>query len=179
MRTKRQDALPHSLAPIGLSREVAAAFIDVSPSKFDQMVADGRMPKPKRIDGRRVWDRTKIERAFSNLPGDEDFEEDELVFEIGTPRVYSTQHKPFLPDGDVPEEYRKPMGANPTKLERRLLRALYDAGPNLVSINGMKGISIGTIRRLAVRGYIEDEDDVEYHEARISAEGIAAYEALQ
>lgn len=77
MRTKRQDSLPHSLVPIGLSREVAAAFIDVSPSKFDQMVADGRMPKPKRIDGRRVWDRTKIERAFANLPGDEEFEEDE------------------------------------------------------------------------------------------------------
>lgn len=53
-RKRRQDILPLSLPPIGLSREVAAAFIDVSPTKFDQMVADGRMPKPKHIDARRV-----------------------------------------------------------------------------------------------------------------------------
>ena len=89
-KARRGDALPHSLAPIGLSREVAAAFIDVSPSKFDQLVADGRMPKPKRIDRRRVWDRRKIERAFSDLPGDEDFEEDEWAafdtFQVGERR---------------------------------------------------------------------------------------------
>ena len=79
MTTKRlrQDLLPRSLAPIGLSRETAAAFIDVSPSKFDEMVKDGRMPKPKRIDSRRVWSRTAIEKAFLRLPGDEESEEDE------------------------------------------------------------------------------------------------------
>ena len=69
---KRQSALPRSLPPIGLSREVAAAYIDVSPTKFDELVKDGRMPRPKKIDGRRVWDRLKIERAFAALPGDED-----------------------------------------------------------------------------------------------------------
>ncbi|WP_244513339.1 helix-turn-helix transcriptional regulator [Devosia insulae] len=69
---RRWDILPRSLPPIGLSRDMAAAYIDVSPSKFDQMVADGRMPKPKRIDARRVWDRLKLERAFGQLPGDED-----------------------------------------------------------------------------------------------------------
>ncbi|MEQ8445762.1 MAG: hypothetical protein RIB57_07755 [Pelagibacterium sp.] len=69
---RRQDILPRSLPPIGLSREGAAAYIDVSPTKFDQMVADGRMPKPKKIDARRVWDRSKIERAFAALPGDDD-----------------------------------------------------------------------------------------------------------
>ena len=69
---RRGDALPPSLAPIGLSRETAAAFIDVSPSKFDEMVKDGRMPKPKHIDARRVWSRTAIEKAFARLPGGED-----------------------------------------------------------------------------------------------------------
>lgn len=68
----RAHNLPPSLPPIGLSREVAAAYIDVSPSKFDEMVKDGRMPKPKRIDARRVWDRQKLERAFAKLPGDDD-----------------------------------------------------------------------------------------------------------
>lgn len=74
---KRQDALPKSLPPIGLSREVAAAFIDVSPSKFDEMVKDKRMPKPKQIDSRRVWSRTAIEKAFAALPGDDSDQDDE------------------------------------------------------------------------------------------------------
>jgi len=74
---KRQDALPKNLPPIGLSREVAAAFIDVSPSKFDEMVKDRRMPKPKQIDSRRVWSRTAIEKAFAALPGDDSDQDDE------------------------------------------------------------------------------------------------------
>lgn len=73
----RQSVLPRSLPPIGLSRETAAAYIDISPSKFDQLVADGRMPRPKKIDGRRVWDRVKIERYFAALPGDEDGSEEQ------------------------------------------------------------------------------------------------------
>jgi len=74
---KRQDALPKSLPPIGLSREVAAAFIDVSPSKFDEMVKDKRMPKPKQIDSRRVWSRVAVEKAFAALPGDDSDQDDE------------------------------------------------------------------------------------------------------
>ncbi len=31
-------------------------YIGVGVTKFDDMVASGLMPKPKRIDGRRVWD---------------------------------------------------------------------------------------------------------------------------
>jgi predicted DNA-binding transcriptional regulator AlpA len=77
MVKKTQDILPRSLPPIGLSRETAAAFIDVSPTKFDEMVRDGRMPKPKHIDSRRVWSRTAIEKKFAALPGDEDDQEDE------------------------------------------------------------------------------------------------------
>lgn len=69
---KRLSALPHSLQPRGLSRETAAEYIDVSPSLFDQMVEDGRMPRPKRINSRKVWDRLSIDKAFSALPGGED-----------------------------------------------------------------------------------------------------------
>lgn len=56
--------------PRGLSREEAARYVGVGVTKFDQMVADGRMPRPKRIDGRVVWDRLKIEVAFTDLPDD-------------------------------------------------------------------------------------------------------------
>jgi predicted DNA-binding transcriptional regulator AlpA len=69
-RKRRGDALPHSLPPIGLSREVAAAYIDVSPSKFDEMVRDGRMPRPRKIDARRIWYRPEVEAAFVALPVD-------------------------------------------------------------------------------------------------------------
>jgi excisionase family DNA binding protein len=57
-------------APRGMSRDEAARYIGVGLTKFDEMVADGRMPRPKRIDGRVVWDRLRIEAAFSDLPDD-------------------------------------------------------------------------------------------------------------
>jgi predicted DNA-binding transcriptional regulator AlpA len=58
----------HSLAPRGLSREQAAAYIGVSPSLFDTLVKDGRMPPPKRINARTIWDRIQIDAAFAALP---------------------------------------------------------------------------------------------------------------
>lgn len=67
----RPCPLPQSLPPRGISREVAAALISVGVTKFDQMVGDGRMPAPKRIDGRKVWDRLAVEAAFSALPEDD------------------------------------------------------------------------------------------------------------
>ncbi len=54
--------------PRGMSRDEAARYIGVGTTKFDQMVKDGRMPKPKRIDGRTVWDRIKLDDAFTRLP---------------------------------------------------------------------------------------------------------------
>ncbi len=66
-----KDVLPRSLAPRGLSRVQAAAYIGVSVSLFDAMVKDGRMPKPTRINARTVWDRIKLDEAFAAL-SDED-----------------------------------------------------------------------------------------------------------
>jgi predicted DNA-binding transcriptional regulator AlpA len=36
------------------------------------MVKDGRMPQPKRIDGRVIWDRVYIDEAFTALPDDDE-----------------------------------------------------------------------------------------------------------
>jgi len=71
MKRRAEDVLPQSLAPRGLSREQAAAYIGVSPSLFDAMVKDGRLPQPKRINARVVWDRLKLDAAFDALPGDD------------------------------------------------------------------------------------------------------------
>jgi predicted DNA-binding transcriptional regulator AlpA len=68
-RTKKpRDVLPASLPPRGLSRVQAAAYVGVSPSLFDMMIEDGRMPGPKRINSRVVWDRIKLDLAFDALP---------------------------------------------------------------------------------------------------------------
>jgi predicted DNA-binding transcriptional regulator AlpA len=61
------NVLPPGLAPRGLSRVQAAAYIGVSTALFDEMVNDGRMPKPTRINSRTVWDRIKLDEAFVAL----------------------------------------------------------------------------------------------------------------
>lgn len=61
------DVLPTSLPPRGLSRVQAAVYVGVSPTLFDEMVGDGRMPKPVRINARTVWDRVKLDEAFAAL----------------------------------------------------------------------------------------------------------------
>lgn len=62
----KQDTL--SYPPRGLCREEAARYIGVGLTKFDEMVADRRMPRPKRVDGRVLWDRIGLDAAFTDLP---------------------------------------------------------------------------------------------------------------
>jgi predicted DNA-binding transcriptional regulator AlpA len=64
----KPDHRDRGYAPRGLRREAAAGWIGVSPSKFDELVGDGRMPKPKRIDGCVIWDRYRLDQAFEDLP---------------------------------------------------------------------------------------------------------------
>ena len=54
--------------PKGLSAGQAAAHLGISRSKFDELVKDGRMPQPRRVDGRRLWDRREVEAFFEMLP---------------------------------------------------------------------------------------------------------------
>lgn len=54
----------------GLARERAAEYVGIGTTLFDFMVADGRMPKPKRIGGRCIWDVRKLDESFDLLPGD-------------------------------------------------------------------------------------------------------------
>lgn len=68
---RHDDVLPKSLAPRGLSRVQAAAYIGVSATLFDEMVRDGRMPKPMRVNSRAIWDRVKVDEAFAALSDDE------------------------------------------------------------------------------------------------------------
>lgn len=65
---KRAPDLPRP--PIGLAREEAAAFVGVSPTTFDRMIADGLMPPARRIYARKVWDADECAQWFRRLPYD-------------------------------------------------------------------------------------------------------------
>ena len=69
---KSDDALPSNLPPRGLNREASARYIGVSPGKFDELVADGLMPGPKRVGTRKIWDRNALDVAFDQLPSEDD-----------------------------------------------------------------------------------------------------------
>ena len=68
MSKNSHNALPAGALPRGLNRVQAAEYIGVSPSKFDELVHDGRMPEARRIDGRLVWDVRELDVAFDALP---------------------------------------------------------------------------------------------------------------
>lgn len=68
-----------SYPPRGMSREEAARYVGVGTTKFDEMVADCRMPKPKRIDGRVIWDRIALDAAFTDLPSEGKNKLDEIL----------------------------------------------------------------------------------------------------
>jgi hypothetical protein len=56
----------------GLSREEAAMYIGISPSKFDALVGEGRMPAPVKIDSRKIWDIRALDLAFDALPKEDE-----------------------------------------------------------------------------------------------------------
>jgi hypothetical protein len=51
----------------GLSRTEAAIYVGISPTKFDQLVGDRRMPRAISVDGRKIWDIRQLDIAFDGL----------------------------------------------------------------------------------------------------------------
>lgn len=66
------DHRERAYAPRGLRREAAADWIGFSPTKFDELVKSGLMPRGKMVRGCRVWDRYLLDIAFENLPDDDE-----------------------------------------------------------------------------------------------------------
>jgi hypothetical protein len=60
--------LPFGVSPRGFNRTESAAYLGVSPTLFDEMVMDGRAPKPKVVNSRTIWDRLALDDAFDALP---------------------------------------------------------------------------------------------------------------
>ena len=54
----------------GLRRERASLYVGMSPSKFDELVRQGVMPRPRRIDRCVIWIRDELDAALFSLPCD-------------------------------------------------------------------------------------------------------------
>ena len=67
MQRANSTVLPYPFKR-GLNRVEAADYLGVGTTKFDAMVLDGRMPQPKRVDGRKIWDVRALDKAFEQLP---------------------------------------------------------------------------------------------------------------
>jgi hypothetical protein len=57
----------------------AARYIGVGITKFNEMVPEGRIPKPNRIESIVVWDCFPLDAAFTNLPNRPENIIDELL----------------------------------------------------------------------------------------------------
>jgi hypothetical protein len=61
------SSLPAGLPPRGLNRAQAAEYLGIGTTKLDELVNRKLIKKPKRIDGRVVFDRLQLDRDFEKL----------------------------------------------------------------------------------------------------------------
>ena len=185
---KQRSLSPAGFRPIprrGLSRTEAAIYIGINSTKFDELVADGRMPKPRKIDARRVWDIRALDDAFDALPGDETQVDlgpwgDSSPASVDAAQIRNKYTPPIVFKPLAPGEWERQIRAGPLgKRERAGLAAYYDARNEKLSY--IKGAGIGTIERLEARGFIAVAevrgDRVPFY--RITPEGEAAWLQFQ
>lgn len=68
MTASRRDTLPRLPVVFGLAEYEAAAAVGLGTTKFREMVDDGRMPKPRLMGGRMVYDVDELRAAFKSFP---------------------------------------------------------------------------------------------------------------
>lgn len=75
-RQPQHDSCP---APTrrGLNRVEAAGYIGIGTTLFDELVCDGRMPKPMQIGKRKVWDARAVDQSFTLLSEDRESDHNE------------------------------------------------------------------------------------------------------
>ena len=54
----------------GLDENEAAVYLSLSPSFFRKLVVQGKMPRPRLLGERRIWDVEELDLAFKALPGE-------------------------------------------------------------------------------------------------------------
>lgn len=66
-----------------LSEAEAALYVGLGASKFRQLVCEGRMPRPRLIDSRRLWDVDDLDAAFKSLPVEGGADEADTWADVG------------------------------------------------------------------------------------------------
>lgn len=79
--SRLREVLPHLPIVFGLPEPEAAASVGISVSKFRALVADGRMPKPRRIDGKIVYDVDDLRAAFKAMPREGEGDDGEALWD--------------------------------------------------------------------------------------------------
>jgi hypothetical protein len=69
MTTRREVAARIPIV-FGLPEPEAAAAVGIGVTKFRELVETRRMPRPRKIDGRLVYDVDELRAAFKALPHD-------------------------------------------------------------------------------------------------------------
>jgi hypothetical protein len=72
--TTRRGVMPFLPIVFGLGELEAATAIGISASKFRTLVSERRMPSPRRLDGRKIWDVDELRAAFKALPHEDESE---------------------------------------------------------------------------------------------------------
>lgn len=67
----------------GLSAAEAALYLGVGETLFRQLVTVGKMPRPRRIGTRRLWDIDSLDAAFRDLPIEGEAEEADSWQDVG------------------------------------------------------------------------------------------------
>jgi predicted DNA-binding transcriptional regulator AlpA len=66
----RPSSLPPSLPPRLVSAVQGAEFLNISTNKFYQLVGEGRLPRPVKIDRRNAWDVLDLHAAVDRMKSD-------------------------------------------------------------------------------------------------------------
>jgi predicted DNA-binding transcriptional regulator AlpA len=56
------------LPPRGLSRKEAADYLGIGTELLDRAAEAGVLPQPRKLMGKRIWDRVDLDRALDELP---------------------------------------------------------------------------------------------------------------
>jgi predicted DNA-binding transcriptional regulator AlpA len=160
------------ITPRGLSRVLAAEYIGVSTSFFDQLVAEGKMPRPKHVGSRRIWDRWAVDNAFEDL-GMQEMSPLEIWKANEAAETTAKPSHFFLM---TEEQYRDEiLSRKMDKRGRHPMRELYSQRDRDVAHNEIKGAGIGTHERLEVRRYATmTKDEDRFLSWRITEAGVAA-----
>lgn len=80
---RRAEVLARLPIVFGLGAIEAAASLGISETFFRQLVDERRMPQPRTLNGRRIWDVDELRTAFKALPHAEDAPEIDTWADVG------------------------------------------------------------------------------------------------